>query len=522
MKNKRIFAIIAGFLGLKSLEIKEGRVELSEDQQKKVEATFGKAFLDALMAADADKDAESTIFNQMVQASTAKDAEIASLKAEKKALQNSVAALAAEPEGDPKPAPSGTAPKGTFAINPSAKHNLLAAKALAGNYAGAFADASTASIDVSELNAEFTGAMPKGYKLEILAQRIYNGFEDAKAFTKVNTNTDYKATAAIVTEVSQQFTPKWTPKGSGKYTPVEIKYRRHKINALLQPADILNSWLTYLWEQGKTNAQMPIVKYMIEQHILPKVADDITLSMAGKGKYVDHSAGVKDGDEGSSAQDSVDGIETILVEGKARSTCKINFFKNAINIFADGVTDQQILDYVDSFVDAISPLFAKHLVLHCSPEFLTRYRRADFAVNGKYTGEENNGRIRFTAFTLEPMVCMYNSPILFATPTENMAMLVDLAKAESCINKIEEVNYDVKVFGEYSLSFGFKIEEAVYAAVPTGYDPQSSIVTKASDYSDAWVNGGASAESNGGASAESNGGASAESNGSTGSDPESA
>lgn len=493
MKNARIFAIIASFLGLKSLATKEGKVDLTDEQQKKIEGTFGKTFLDALLAADADNDAASEIFNQMVKASSDKDAEIARLKADKAHLQNSIQQLAKEPEGDLKPkGVGGAAAQGAFAINPSAKHNLLAARALTEGYARVFADAgdSAATIDVSDLNAELTGAMPKGYKLEILAQRIYNGFDDAKYFVKENTNTDYKATAAIVTEVSQQFTPKWTPKGSGKFTPVTIKYRRHKINVLLQPADILNSWLTYLWEQGKTNAQMPIVKYMIEQHILPKVADDITLSMVGKGKFVDHSSGVSDGDAGSAAKDSMDGIETILVEGLTDASCKYNYFKKAINIFDDSVTDQQVIDYVDSFVDALSPLFAKHLVLHCSPEFLTRYKRADFAVNGKYTGDENNGKIRFTSFTLEPMESMYSSPILFATPKENMAMLVDLSKAEKCINKIEEVNYDVKVFGEYSLSVGFKIQEAVFAAVPTGYTPGSAIATKMTEYSDAWKNGG--------------------------------
>lgn len=497
MKNSKIFAIIASFLGLSSLTTKDGRVELTEEQQRKVEGTFGKEFLDALLAADADKDAASDIFNQMVKSASDKDAEIARLRAEKAQLQQSVHALAKEPEADVQPAEVAAAPaKGTFAINPSAKHNLLAARALSNGYAAVFADAagSQPSIDVSELNAELTGAMPKGYKLEILAQRIYNGFTDAKYFVKENTNTDYKATAAIITEVSQQFTPKWTPKGSGKFTPLTIKYRRHKINVLLQPADILNSWLTYLWEQGKTNAEMPIVRYMIEQHILPKVADDITLSMVGKGKFVDHSAGVTDGAAGSAAKDSMDGIETILVDGLSDADCKINYFKNAINIFDSSVTDAQVIAYVDSFVDALSPLFAKHLVLHCSPEFLTRYKRADFAVNGKYTGDENNGKIRFTSFTLEPMESLYSSPILFATPRENMAMLVDLSKAESCINKIEEVNYDVKVFGEYSLAVGFKIQEAVYAAVPSGYDPGAAIATKASEYSDAWKNGGASAD----------------------------
>ncbi|MBQ7622259.1 MAG: hypothetical protein IJS66_00785, partial [Bacteroidales bacterium] len=271
----------------------------------------------------------------------------------------------------------------------------------------------------------------------------------------------------------------------------------HKINVEILPAEILKSWLLYLWEQGKTNAEMPIVKYLIEEHILPKVTDDITLSMIGKGKYVEVT-GARDGDAGSAAADSMDGYETILVEARQSATSKINFFKNAADFRQ--MTSAQLLAYVDSFVDAISPLFARHLELHCSPEFLTRYKRADFEINGKYTGDENDGKIRFSSFTLIPLQSMYNSPILFATPRENFVMLVDLSNPEGCINKIEEQNYKVKVFGEYSLSTGFKIAEAVYAAVPAGYNPKGSIASDASSVSDAWEQGSGAGSSSAGSS----------------------
>lgn len=389
----------------------------------------------------------------------------------------------------PKSHPAAT-PAGGFRIDMNAMHNKIAAQALeSANPAAAFAQLAAAGngLDVTDLNAELGSVMPAGVRLEVLTKRIYNGFNDAQHFTKVQSNTDYKASTALMTEVSQQFTSKWTPKGAAKFTPITIKYRRHKINVAITPADIIPSWLLYMYEQGKTPSQMPIVKYIIEQHILPKVADDITLSMIGKGKFVD-AGNVSTGDPGKAASASMDGYETILVEGSKDSKCKINFFKAAADPFT--MTDSQLLAYVDSFVDAISPLFAKHLELHCSPEFLTRYKRADFNVNGKYTGLENGGQIRFTSFSLVPLESMYGSPILFATPKENFVMLVDLTKAESCINKIEEQDYDVKVFGEYSLSTGFKIAEAVYAAVPAGYDPTAKIASDATAVSDAWAQGG--------------------------------
>jgi len=99
-------------------------------------------------------------------------------------------------------------------------------------------------------------------------------------------------------------------------------------------------------------AEQPISRYIVENHILPKVLDDITLSMIAKGKYVDHSAGVKDGDTGSAAKDSMDGFETILVEGKSNPDCKINYYKAAADFTT--MTDAEILAYVNGFVDSIS------------------------------------------------------------------------------------------------------------------------------------------------------------------------
>lgn len=495
--NTSIIAIVASMLGRQSLVDKDGKLELSEDEEKKIANVYGPAFLENLKASDNSDASAATIFEAMIADAKAKGQALEAKNATISQLQETVNTLSQSPEHKPAAAPAtGAAAPAKSQLNMAAKHNAIVAQALAsGNPALAFSQiemAGSNSIDVTDLNSEFGTVMPPKVRLDILSQRIYNGFNDAKHFTKITSNTNYKATAALMTEVSQQFTSKWTPKGASKFTPVEIQYRRHKINVSIVPAEILKSWLTFLYEQGKTVDQMPITKYIIENHILPKVADDITLSMIGKGKFVEVE-NPQNGDEGSAAVDSMDGYETILVEGRQDPNCKFNFFKAAANPFE--MTDAELLAYVDSFVDAISPLFAKRLVLHCSPEFLTRYRRADYNVNGKYTGEENAGQIRFTSFTLVPMESMYNSPILFATPKENFVMLVDYAAAERCINDIQRQDYEVKIFGEYSLSTGFLIAEAVYAAVPDGYDPQDSVVIDPADYSDAWEHGGSGSSS---------------------------
>ena len=489
LSNSKMGQLVARLFGKPQLDVKDGKVSLSEEEKKTIRDNYGEPFLAKLESVDIEDDSESALdlFNAAVAATTAEAT--AALTSQIKSLQASVLELTNEPE--PKPAAKAAAPAGAqaFAVNMNASHNKIVANALNSTNPLAFGAMEDASIDITDLNAEFSSVMPPKAKLELLTKRIYNGFPDAKYMTRIQANSDYIASAAMMSEVSQQFTPKWTPKGTVKFTPIRIPYRRHKINVLIQPAEILKSWLLFLYEQGKTMAEMPISKYIIENHILPKVLDDITLSMIAKGKFVDAGT-VSDGDKGKAAKDSMDGFETILVEGKKDAKCKINFYKDAKDPMTLG--DQEVLDYINGFVDAISGMFANVVTVYCSEQLLTKYKRADFAINGKYTGVEADGAIRFTNFHLVPLKSMYNSQIIFATPQENFVELVDYSKAESCINKIEESNYDVKVFGEYSLSTGFKIAEAVFASVPDVYDPSTTVASGEVDLGDKWVNGAAS------------------------------
>ena len=494
LSNNKMVKVVASLFHKEEFGLtEEGSIELSEDEEDRIRKTYGESFLAKLKATDFTDGAAAKatdLFDAAVQGAAAeivkdKDAVIAELR-------STIETLASDPEGKPaEKTPADKAGAQLAAIDMKARHNAVVAAALAsGNPFGV--QFSAQNVDISELNQEFSIAMPPKFRLEILLKRIYQGFTDAKFFTRVNTNTDYIATDAIHTEVSQQFTPEWTPKGSLKFTPIRIQYRRHKINEAIKPTQLLSSWLLFLYEQGKSQAEQPFLRYVIEQHILPKVQEDIQLSMIAKGKYkaVDVSQ-LQPGTAGSAAKDSMDGIETILVEGKAgtnEAAAKINFYKNAQDIRS--MTDKQCHDYIDAFADAVRGQFVnKQIEIHCAPEILTKYQSAEFALTGVFTGRENDGSIRFTSAVLVPMESMYNSPILFTTPKENMKMLVDLSHPEACINDLQKENYDVKIFGEYSLSVGFAIAEAVFAAVPDGYTPYESVRSEADIDTDLWENG---------------------------------
>lgn len=386
-----------------------------------------------------------------------------------------------------------TAAPASGRIDMKAAHNTLVAAML--NEGRIFTAADTPTLNVADLNAEFSMVMPPKQRIELVNKEIYLGFPDSQHMTRIQSNTDYIASTALIDSIVQEFTDVWTPKGSAKFSPIKIKYRRHKINVTIKPTEILKSWLLYLYEQTKTFAEMPITKYIIEQHILPKVQDDLTRKMVGKGKYEAAPAGQKDGDRGRDASQSMDGFETQLCEALKSGEGNMHFYKGAEDLFK--LKGQEFLDAFHAYVDGISKYFVGNLPIFCSEQMITHYNRQDFAVNGKYTGEKVGTSVRFTNFTLVPLLSMYNSPILFATPKSNFIELVDIASAQNCIQKVEEHHYDVDILGEFSLSVGFKIGEAVFAYVPKDYDPTTAIIADSEDITaegSIWTHGGAAAE----------------------------
>ncbi len=488
LSNTQMGKLLARAIGEDKLTIKDRKVILTDEQRTIIKSRFGEKFLSNLessvFADDDSEDDGTNLFDEAVNSIRAeKDAIITGLNTQIKKLQNDITTLTQAAEPTPVTNPVAQNPKvRTFNINKTANYNKAAYAAI---QSGDYNVELTSGIDITDIKNEFNTAMPPGARLDMMLKRIYNGFPDSKYMTKrLSKGRNWMGAAAIQSEVSQQFTNKWTPKGTTKFTPISIPYRRHKINVEIDPTEIIDTWLLDLYEQGKTPDQHPLVHYIINNHILPKVAEDITFAMIAKGKFV-KATNVKTNDEGTPAAQSMDGFETILVEGKTTGV-KFNYIKNAEDIRE--LTGQDLLDYIDNFCDKISPLFAKNLPIFCSPEVLKAYKRADFQVYGKYTGTEAGNTLRFTKFTLIALDSMYDSPILFATPIQNFIMLVDLSAADRCINDIQKQDYIVKIFGEYSLSVGFAIAEAVFASVPSGYTPSEAVID-GSDAGNAWEHG---------------------------------
>lgn len=248
------------------------------------------------------------------------EARIKPLNAQIKTLQESINALAKEPEDDPTAqAVARTNGKKAFGVNMKAAFNRIATSYLSTGY---MPEITAQTIDVTELTSELGTYLSQGNNLELLSE-LYHAFTTSKHLNWKRAVTEYKAVQSHITSVVQRFKPEWNPKGESNFTVLTVKNYRLKVNFPIVAAEVGESWLFHLYDEKKTPQEMPITRYIVQNVLMPSIVNDIELKMIGKGKYDDKK---------DTAEASMDGFETILVNARTSLDKGIRFFNTDVNL----------------------------------------------------------------------------------------------------------------------------------------------------------------------------------------------
>ncbi len=477
--NTQMGRVVASFLKKEPAVDDHGKIALSAEEEQQLTQHFGAKFVEIL------KDKTFTTVDD--NATDLYEAAVAHARKEVEdrftdtinGLQNDLAKLAAQPEVLPAAEKAlgviGARQKSTFKADMSLAHNKAAAAFLeSGNMT------ETHTIEVADLRRELGPYLSQGNNLDIL-QELYQGFSTSKLLTWIRATSEYKAVEGLSADhVVQQFTPKWTPKGGVKFTPLVIKNRRHKVNFPIVPAEVGESWLFHLYDEGLSPDQMPITRYIVDNIMLPKITEDIENVMISKAKYVEDS---------QKTEDTMDGFETILVEAKKSHDKGFRFFKTTKNLLE--ATDAEVLETIDDFVASLAPLYrSKQMPVFLSHDLYLKYKRAYKNKWGAGSGTEKanfgEDRVDFSNCYLQVLDCLYGSPVVFSTPKENFVALRHKNPAPF-ITDIQKHDYEVRFFCEFWLGVGFLIKEATFAIVPDDYDPKAAISSTREGTPGKWI-----------------------------------
>lgn len=338
-----------------------GKSVLSGDQEKQLSEKWGEKFLDSFKKdlAELEKDGEnaethlSSSANQtMVQTQVRTDAEvIKELREEVKTLkeQNEKLLKNPVPEGGmPVGTGAGNGMKREFKPDMALKHNR--------NYlAAATGDAWTGddTIDTSELKTEF-GRYVSADKMQIFLKLVGTTSSLQYMSTIVTDKFEVRASQAIISSVLQTFTPQFTPKGKTTFTPMTLRQYPMKINVEIIPSDLINDVIGYLYDEKLEPKDMPIVRYIVEQLVKPKLDEEREIAFA-LGRYKEPTKGPQ-GYTANEADEVCDGYITQLCDEKRAANDDITWLLPGVDKLGEGET---LLTQIEQAVDGVAPLYKK-------------------------------------------------------------------------------------------------------------------------------------------------------------------
>lgn len=323
------------------------------------------------------------------------------------------------------------------------------------------------TIDTTELKKEF-GKYVSSEKIEII-KGLLGTTESTKYMSTVMTDkVEIRAQQAAIDSVLQQFVPKWTPKGKSKFTPLTIRNYKCKINVPITPSDIMEDIIGYLYDENLKPEDMPVVRYILNQLIFPKLNEEREIALA-IGEFKETTA-TQDGDPATDANEVMDGYVTQLRKYKKTPDIPITWLLDGIKL-----DDATLVQQVEKAVDEVSPLYKKKtMFIHADPDLIVRYGKAYRKLYPWLKNEDGEKvKVDFSRFSFVPLEGMRGTGVFFITPKENFKHLLS-KDPQSTKVYMQGENYDVKIFAEWWESVGFWLAEAIFAYLP----PEEGEVTQ--------------------------------------------
>lgn len=469
---KMVSSAMLKVLGWSEFKMKDGKLDITTEEREKLEASLTKGIVEAtekhLAKADGDASNKDDEFSadelrEMVQASSREL--VADLNAQLDAKDRVIAQkdraiemLAQAPEEDPvqKQTPANGAATGfAFKPNMSLYHNQLWEADATGKMIPIAAD----SVDITDLKTEF-GAYIKGEKRNII-KKLTAKTETMQYMTTVKTDDKtWRAAQASISHVVQQFVSAWTPLGKASFTPLSITQRVHKINVPVTPADVIGTWLGELYDQSLTPMQMPLVKYVLDL-IIDKAMEDRELLQVMTGEFVEITEKPASGTAGQDTAKSVDGALTILRKEYEDADSTVHF----VNLEGP-ITEANVVDKMKLFRKSLPrELRRKPMDLLISDDLRGLYKDAYQTLFPNTKNEDaNKETLDHSLIRLAPVASLSGLNSFFVTPKDNFILLKAKNEAAS-VFRMQESDYDVKIFSEWSEAYGFAIKEAIVAYI---------------------------------------------------------
>lgn len=311
------------------------------------------------------------------------------------------------------------------------------------------------SLTVSAIVSEY-GAYYKnnGQNADRLRQRFFVQSDTEKLFRMIPTvQTQEDFGVADITRVLQPFQKAFTDLGDVTFTPETIKLYNMKVDVSIYPDDIKNSWLQFLAGlEPAERANWPLVRYLMEEHILGQRDEDYELNEIYKGVYAAPTPGTA-----GAASTAMNGIKKKIVDGIAASKVQV------VTLGSVPSAPEDYVDYVEAFVAGIPHVVRKKLdVIPLSEDNHLKYRKGKrIKYNDNYAQESSLDTIAdYPNIKVMGLASMGNSEKLWTTPAMNRIGFYKTASGD--VMKVQEDKREVAIMGDNWKGIGFPYLKYVF------------------------------------------------------------
>ena len=223
-------------------------------------------------------------------------------------------------------------------------------------------------INVADLIAAYGAYFDGTNRQATLFSRVYRGIKEIAEGVIVlipQNATRWESSDSEIGDVLQAFQKDYTPAGDLDFLPHLVNLFNVKSDIRLCPDKIKDNWAGFLANGNLDRSTWPFVRWIVEEHIIPKLIENIGVDALYKAQYVAPTAGTA----GTPVQ-SMDGLEKVQDDLVASTAIA------PIALGAAPTDPQDFVTYVEDFMDAVDERF-NNLIRHVSMSeaFARRYSR---------------------------------------------------------------------------------------------------------------------------------------------------
>lgn len=321
------------------------------------------------------------------------------------------------------------------------------------------------SIVITDLVSQF-GAyyINQGQNLDRLKKKLYQMAETAGYFANRPTDdTIWRSTYNQLDSVLQPFQKAWTPKGTFTSEPNQFNLFKIKIDKEETPDDIESSWIGFLDAMDELDrSKWPFIRYLLEEHIMPRKEEDHELELAFLGVY----AAPTPGTAGATAT-SMDGIRKVI---RGYNTAgRTGLGDGAIATGAIAADDADFVQQVEDWCDEVPYLFRNKLdYIFMSDANATKYKRGKRKKYGKDVQFINGTASNldtvedYPSIKIARLQSMGTSDMIWASPAINR---IRPLKKASLMNTFLVQQFSprvVSIYTDYWEAMNFEVPEFLF------------------------------------------------------------